>query len=436
MIDIENRRLIGTQMYDVMLDTDSCDRELAEKSVSDVYKSFGLTPPRVFLWYPSPTKAVAAAMLCAWMQTGQSVMSDRLTSEMMEHVSDKLYPLPSTWRSWLGNLDLNEDSICYSRRFLDLKQLTNANPESASFGEEIDTLMRIGTHVRDQISRNVRAEMNQRLRNDASFAFWQDTLGEITAETTDKQFHDDMHRAVLTLKVLDDRQHLFALECLMQFIFSAQDNPLSDFIWPKFRFGQHESDRIAQFMLRRSMNIATIVNIDTLEAASRQCGWWCPLTNICIMVERPTELYVENNGLLHRFNEQACRYEDSWGFWALRGIQVPAWIARGEFDAKRIDQTRNIELRRVMVDRYGVAKYLQESGAQLISEDEYGKLYKKTQTGDEDIAMVEVTNSSPEPDGTFKTYFLRVPPTMRTARQAIAWTFSVDNDEYGPTIES
>ena len=32
-------------------------------------------------------------------------------------------------------------------------------------------------------------------------------------------------------------------------------------------------------------------------------------------------------------------------------------------------------------------------------------------------------NSTPEPDGTRRTYFLRVPPQMRTAREAVAWTF-------------
>ena len=39
--------------------------------------------------------------------------------------------------------------------------------------------------------------------------------------------------------------------------------------------------------------------------------------------------------------------------------------------------------------------------------------------------MVEVVNSTPEPDGSRKTYFLRVPPTIGTAREAVAWTFGL-----------
>lgn len=35
-----------------------------------------------------------------------------------------------------------------------------------------------------------------------------------------------------------------------------------------------------------------------------------------------------------------------------------------------------------------------------------------------------------EPDGSSKFYFLRVPPTMRTAREAVAWTFGLSECEY------
>ena len=39
---------------------------------------------------------------------------------------------------------------------------------------------------------------------------------------------------------------------------------------------------------------------------------------------------------------------------------------------------------------------------------------------------------SPEPDGTFRTYFLRVPPTVTTARGGIAWTFDLSEQDYLP----
>lgn len=39
-------------------------------------------------------------------------------------------------------------------------------------------------------------------------------------------------------------------------------------------------------------------------------------------------------------------------------------------------------------------------------------------------------NSTPEPDGTFRDYFLRVPPGMVRAKQAVAWTFGVSEEDY------
>jgi hypothetical protein len=50
--------------------------------------------------------------------------------------------------------------------------------------------------------------------------------------------------------------------------------------------------------------------------------------------------------------------------------------------------------------------------------------------------MVRVRNSTPEPDGTYKHYFLRVPPNITRAKQAVAWTFGLEEDQYFPDLES
>ena len=50
--------------------------------------------------------------------------------------------------------------------------------------------------------------------------------------------------------------------------------------------------------------------------------------------------------------------------------------------------------------------------------------------------MVEVQNSTPEPDGSVRTYFLRVPPGMASARAAVAWTFGLDGASYQPIVET
>jgi hypothetical protein len=47
-----------------------------------------------------------------------------------------------------------------------------------------------------------------------------------------------------------------------------------------------------------------------------------------------------------------------------------------------------------------------------------------------DLRIVEVMNGTPEVDGSRKTYWLRVPPWVRTAGEAVAWTYGMTADEY------
>jgi hypothetical protein len=101
-----------------------------------------------------------------------------------------------------------------------------------------------------------------------------------------------------------------------------------------------------------------------------------------------------------------------------------------------IEKEGNAEVRRVMIDQFGPTRFVQEGGSRLLSEDEFGKLWRKDMLNDEPIVMVEVQNSTPEPDGSFKTYFLRVPPTITTAHEAVAWTFDVPVNDYRPQKET
>ena len=79
---------------------------------------------------------------------------------------------------------------------------------------------------------------------------------------------------------------------------------------------------------------------------------------------------------------------------------------------------------------------LLDSGAVEVQLDDFGTLYRKEITGDETLVMVKVVNSTEEPDGTFKDYFLRVPPTMRTSHEAVAWTFNKTVETYAPCLET
>jgi hypothetical protein len=85
----------------------------------------------------------------------------------------------------------------------------------------------------------------------------------------------------------------------------------------------------------------------------------------------------------------------------------------GRITIEAIRAEVNAEVRRVMIERYGLSRYLLDSKAIKLCEDEFGELYKADLEGDEPLVMVKVMNSTPETDGSFKPYFLRVHPELR-----------------------
>ena len=97
-----------------------------------------------------------------------------------------------------------------------------------------------------------------------------------------------------------------------------------------------------------------------------------------------------------------------------------------------IANEKNVELRRALIEIFGLARFLRASGAKKVHDDKWGTLWRMDIPGEEPMVMVELQNSTPEPDGQFKTYFLRVPPDMQTPHEALAWSFNKSPSEYDP----
>ncbi|MDT0265163.1 hypothetical protein RM844_02545 [Streptomyces sp. DSM 44915] len=174
--------------------------------------------------------------------------------------------------------------------------------------------------------------------------------------------------------------------------------------------------------------------LDELAAVARAAGWWWPYERVAVLSERPTELHRDEAGRLDRSDGPALAYGDGFALYAWRGMAVSGefFTELAALTPQRIRREANAELRRVMLEHYGYERYLSESGAEPVHRDETGVLWRIPLSDDEDVVMVEVVNSTPEPDGTFNTYWLRVPPATRTAREGVAWTFGLDAEAYAP----
>ncbi|MGN9838397.1 DUF6745 domain-containing protein [Nonomuraea sp. H19] len=191
--------------------------------------------------------------------------------------------------------------------------------------------------------------------------------------------------------------------------------------------GQHDAPWLSAFK-----------GLDGLKRVAGCAGWWWPYERVAIVTERPVELHLDDLGRLHRADGPAMAYADGFALHAWHGMPVPAdfGAAMRGLTPERIRNEDNAELRRVMLEHFGFDRYLAESGAKPLHRDETGVLWRIDLPDDEPIVMVEVVNSTPEPDGTRRTYFLRVPPWVQRARQGVAWTFGVEEQDYQPERET
>jgi len=172
----------------------------------------------------------------------------------------------------------------------------------------------------------------------------------------------------------------------------------------------------------------------------RACSgcWWWAFERVAVVTERPVALHRDNLGRLHHGDGPALSYSDGFGMHVWRGMPIPPEVAEvlPRLTVERIRAEGNAEVRRVMLEYFGFDRYLRESQAIRVHEDETGVLWRVELPGDEPLVMVEVVNSTPEPDGTRRTYFLRVPPRTVRAREGVAWTFSVTEEEYAPLAQT
>jgi hypothetical protein len=150
----------------------------------------------------------------------------------------------------------------------------------------------------------------------------------------------------------------------------------------------------------------------------------------CLCVPRPT-LHLSGERL-HREDGPAVTWPTGVSYWFIEGIQIPRRVVEndGRTQMTALVWTSNVERRRLLLQRLGYERFLESANARLKSQDDFGKLWRTDLEVDgERLVAVEVVNSTPDREGTHRRYYLRVPPTIRTARQAIAWTFGFENVE-------
>jgi hypothetical protein len=189
---------------------------------------------------------------------------------------------------------------------------------------------------------------------------------------------------------------------------------LDDTYWDSVERGPFEEEVRSGWYTRGQHDAGALALIDVLDRAvglrparplagqlliGRSAGWWWPFEQVAILTERPCALDLarDEQGRLHHPSGPVVAYPDGWAVWAWHGVRVPRQVVErpDTITVAQIRGARNLEVRRVLLERYGLDRYLRDADATLVAADEYGKLWRCELPGDEPLAMVEVVSATP-----------------------------------------
>jgi hypothetical protein len=185
------------------------------------------------------------------------------------------------------------------------------------------------------------------------------------------------------------------------------------------------------------------------EALAGTCGWVWELEHgrLCVISDRPTEIHTEETRLgvrIHRTDGPAVVFRDGFQVWAWHGVAVPRRVIETP-DFLSVDEIRSEAdpvVRQVMLERVGISRYLDLAGGQVVDSvcDDEGSVPAGLRGaalvkapwwgGREGLAALSLVDARLE-----HRHWIRVPPDSATVREAVAWTFGLEAEEYVPEVE-
>jgi hypothetical protein len=154
------------------------------------------------------------------------------------------------------------------------------------------------------------------------------------------------------------------------------------------------------------------------------------------LVRKPVILKNDEQGRLHNASGPCVQYRDGWGWYAWHGVTVPEQIILHPEQVTREEwmQEHNLEVRRAIQERLGMERFIEMLGGICFERGRRGTLVKVWLGHDDPDGIahyVQVQDSS-----TQRQYYLRVPPSITSADEAIAWTFGLNARDYQPGQET
>lgn len=167
--------------------------------------------------------------------------------------------------------------------------------------------------------------------------------------------------------------------------------------------------------------------ITGLLELTNHTGWYNAYEDVVVFQHRPEYIRFDEDNRLHCETGPAIRYRDGYSVYSWHGVRVPAeWIENKESLTAKIALTwENVEQRRCACEILGWVKVLSSLDYKVIDSDPDPMIGNLLEV---DIPEIGRERFLQVVCGTGRTFALPVPPKMKTALDANAWTYGVEPD--------
>lgn len=193
-------------------------------------------------------------------------------------------------------------------------------------------------------------------------------------------------------------------------------------------YGSMEASWLSYYDFYKTETSIELANIDYMKELVMSSGWVYLGDTDAIIHDRPITIVRDEQNRLHSEVGPAIQYGDGWARYYWHGTCVPReWIMeREKLTAAIAINQENVELRRCACEILGWANIIKNLNSVVIDRDEdpmIGTLYEVDlpDMGKEKFLLVLC--------GTGRQFALPVPPEMKTALAANAWTFGMDSPD-------
>jgi len=138
-------------------------------------------------------------------------------------------------------------------------------------------------------------------------------------------------------------------------------------------YGQHDAGWLSfyDFFRTECGLVEETEKCQGLSKIAENCGWWWCYNDVAFACERHNVCELDDFGRLHCEDGPAIAFPDGYEIFAYNGVIIPrkAIMEKETLTLTDITSEQNAEVKRTLIDIYGVAKYLEQSKAQVIDMD-------------------------------------------------------------------